>query len=339
MSLQQEAPLAYQDVFVWGPLYETGLPLMDTQHRMLVELINQLGRYRVEGADEQALMNCCWSLRQYALYHFSCEEQLLEACALSEEHKASHLRRHGEFAQAIDGLSEQVRLDVGQGADALLGFLVKWLALHILTEDMALAESLQQEASSGASRSQGVLIEAISQLFDRLVSQRGWLADRCRQLGEQQRQQAYRLSHEDVLTGLANRRALQEQLPPLLAEAQRTGQPLWLVQLKLEQLEAVNQQLGWGAGDQLLQALAHRLTAEGAALAARLADARFVLVLSPPAAQPVLADYLAHLQGELGMAVSLLEGAASWTPRLQLAAARYPEDGLCAEALLQQTRC
>ena len=95
-----------------------------------------------------------------------------------------------------------------------------------------------------------MLIEAISQLFDRLVSQRGWLADRCRQLGEQQRQQAYRLSHEDVLTGLVNRRALQEQLPPLLAEAQRTGQPLWLVQLKLEQLEAVNQQLGWGAGDQ-----------------------------------------------------------------------------------------
>lgn len=338
MSLQQEAPLAYQDVFVWGPLYETGLPLMDTQHRMLVDLINQLGRYRVEGADEQALMNCCWSLRQYAFYHFSCEEQLLEACALPEEHKANHLRRHGEFAQAIDGLSEQVRQDVGQGADALLGFLVKWLALHILTEDMALAASLELEAASAPARSQEVLIEAIGQLFDRLVSQRGWLADRCRQLREQQRQQAYRLSHEDVLTGLANRRALQEQLPPRLAEAQRKGQALWLVQVKLAQLEVVNQQLGWGAGDQLLQALARRLSAEGAALVARWADARFVLVLSPSSGQPVLADYLAGLQLRLAAAVTLQDGAASWTPDLHLAVACYPDDGLCAEVLLQQTR-
>ncbi|GAA4500972.1 hypothetical protein GCM10023095_23490 [Pseudaeromonas paramecii] len=330
--------MAYQDVFVWGPLYETGLPLMDTQHRMLVDLINQLGRYRVEGADEQALMNCCWSLRQYALYHFSCEEQLLEASPLSEEHKASHLRRHGEFAQAIDGLSEQVRQDVGQGADALLGFLVKWLALHILTEDMALAASLDQVPESVPVRSQGVLIEAVGQLFDRLVSQRGWLADRCRQLGEQQRQQAYRLSHEDGLTGLANRRALQEQLPSLLTAAQRQERQLWLVQLKLEQLEAVNQQLGWNAGDQLLQTLARRLADAGAELVVRLADARFVLVVHPSTGQPVLADYLAQLQGGLTAPVSLLDGAASWTPRLQLAAACYPDDGLCAEVLLQQTR-
>jgi len=329
--------LAYQDVFVWGPLYETGLPLMDTQHRMLVDLINQLGRYRVEGADEAALINCCWSLRQYAFYHFSCEEQLLEASPLSEDHKASHLRRHGEFAQAIEGLSAQVRADVGQGADALLGFLVRWLALHILTEDMALAESLQLESSEGAPRSQGVLIEAVGQLFDRLVSQRRWLTERYQQLASQQQQQAYRLSHQDELTGLANRRALQERLPARLAEAQRQGSQLWLVQLKLDDLEGVNQRWGWAAGDALLQTLAHRLAEEEAELVARLADARFVL-LRPPCPQQSLSDYLAGLRVRLQGAVPLLDGLACWVPHLQLAAACYPDDGLCAEGLLQQTR-
>ncbi|MCD8547626.1 MAG: diguanylate cyclase [Aeromonadaceae bacterium] len=48
------------------------------------------------------------------------------------------------------------------------------------------------------------------------------------------------------MTGLANRRALQERLPARLAEAQRQGSQLWLVQLKLDDLEGVNQRWGWG---------------------------------------------------------------------------------------------
>ncbi|MCD8547625.1 MAG: hypothetical protein LRY38_04065 [Aeromonadaceae bacterium] len=62
------------------------------------------------------------------------------------------------------------------------------------------------------------------------------------------------------------------------------------------------------------------------------------MLLRPPCPQQSLGDYLAGLRVRLQGAVPLLDGLACWVPHLQLAAACYPDDGLCAEGLLQQTR-
>ena len=57
----------------------------------------------------------------------------------------------------------------------------------------------------------------------------------------------------DVLTGLYNRRYLQDRLADELARARRDGRPLACVLLDVDHFKAVNDRWGHGAGDQVLR--------------------------------------------------------------------------------------
>lgn len=64
------------------------------------------------------------------------------------------------------------------------------------------------------------------------------------------------LARTDALTGLANRRALDEALPVALAGARRTGHPLSIAMLDLDHFKRYNDEQGHQAGDDLLQRIA-----------------------------------------------------------------------------------
>jgi diguanylate cyclase (GGDEF)-like protein len=69
-----------------------------------------------------------------------------------------------------------------------------------------------------------------------------------------------RLAHTDNLTGLANRRYLEEELTRLTARSNRHGGPLSLLLIDGDHFKAVNDRHGHQVGDQTLIALAARLT-------------------------------------------------------------------------------
>ncbi|WP_348733508.1 diguanylate cyclase [Rheinheimera texasensis] len=85
------------------------------------------------------------------------------------------------------------------------------------------------------------------------------------QLAEQLQQQAAAFAaqaREDGLTGLANRRAFDEQLAFEFSRAQRLGQPLCLVMLDIDHFKAINDRWSHQAGDLVLQRLAALLCEE-----------------------------------------------------------------------------
>jgi diguanylate cyclase (GGDEF)-like protein len=101
-----------------------------------------------------------------------------------------------------------------------------------------------------------------------------------------------RAAMRDPLTGLGNRRALEQDLRTRLDN----GDDVLLVYLDLDGFKAVNDRLGHAAGDEVLKIVAARLTSSlrTSDLAARLGGDEFVLVLgpsAPPAA--VISDRLA----------------------------------------------
>jgi diguanylate cyclase (GGDEF)-like protein len=63
----------------------------------------------------------------------------------------------------------------------------------------------------------------------------------------------------DPLTGLANRRLLEEYLTPTLAAAHRHGTPVAIIFLDLDGFKAVNDALGHGMGDGILRAVSGHL--------------------------------------------------------------------------------
>ncbi len=76
---------------------------------------------------------------------------------------------------------------------------------------------------------------------------------------EDQAAQLAQLARHDPLTGLANRRSLEDQMAYELTRHLRTGRPLSVLVLDLNGFKAVNDRIGHQAGDDLLRAAGQAL--------------------------------------------------------------------------------
>ncbi|WP_347506011.1 diguanylate cyclase domain-containing protein [Pseudomonas anguilliseptica] len=95
------------------------------------------------------------------------------------------------------------------------------------------------------------------------------------------------LAHQDALTGLPNRVALESYLPRAQQRSQANSNCLALFYLDLDGFKPINDQFGHAAGDQLLREVAVRLRSclrEGD-LAARLGGDEFLMVLQVPSGE------------------------------------------------------
>jgi diguanylate cyclase (GGDEF)-like protein len=92
-----------------------------------------------------------------------------------------------------------------------------------------------------------------------------------------------RLAYEDPLTGLANRRALEEKLEEATERWRADGTPVSLMLCDLDDLKTINDTRGHHAGDRALRRVAEALVAAAAghptAVTARLAGDEFAVVL------------------------------------------------------------
>jgi len=102
---------------------------------------------------------------------------------------------------------------------------------------------------------------------------------------------AYKLAQHDILTGLPNRSLLNQRLKQILAQALREATHVACLFLDFDHFKRINDTLGHDAGDQLLQAIAQRLTTaiRESDIVARLGGDEFVLIL--PGLDPGRASY------------------------------------------------
>ncbi len=97
-------------------------------------------------------------------------------------------------------------------------------------------------------------------LFARLIAhqiEREVLLERLRQSNQELSSRAT----TDTLTGIANRRGLQEALSRMLAQSRRDGRPLQLAFVDLDGFKPINDQYGHDVGDRFLVHIASRLLA------------------------------------------------------------------------------
>jgi len=107
------------------------------------------------------------------------------------------------------------------------------------------------------------------------------LDDRIEQATRRQTSHLEQIAMREALTGLANRRCLDQRLPALMAEARGGGNSLICLMMDLDNFKAVNDTMGHAAGDELLKLVGQLLrgSVRDTDLAVRLGGDEFAVVL------------------------------------------------------------
>lgn len=178
-------------------------------------------------------------------------------------------------------------------------------------EDVDPAYALEHDALAEATKLAAIAIEQ-----QQLTEQLAWQA------------------HHDTLTGLPNRALLMDRLQQSIARNGREGRGVAVILLDLDDFKVVNDSLGHGAGDNLLQEMGERLarcTRSGDTVA-RLGGDEFVLVL-PNANAEVATRVADKVLDVLRAPVRIYDQEVAITPSLGVTL--FPDDGDTPEALLQ----
>lgn len=148
--------------------------------------------------------------------------------------------------------------------------------------------------------------------------------------------QARHLAYHDGLTALPNRTLLQDRFHQAISQAKRYGKLLALLMIDLDGFKYVNDKLGHGSGDKLLQAVALRLTTRirSADTACRYGGDEFVIML-PEIDNPNIAATLAI---EIGKSLSEPYIIDDHTIQIAVSvgSAVYPRDGQIFDDLMKQ---
>ncbi len=150
---------------------------------------------------------------------------------------------------------------------------------------------------------------------------------------EEQMERSIFLATHDDLTGLPNRRLLDERLESALRRAKRGRQKVALLTIDLDRFKAVNDSLGHSAGDDFLCIVAARFSerVRSTDTCARLGGDEFIVVAEQLAhrgeADVLARDLLATLEEPIDLCGETLYASAS------IGVAVFPDDASDAEGL------
>jgi diguanylate cyclase (GGDEF)-like protein len=148
-------------------------------------------------------------------------------------------------------------------------------------------------------------------------------------------EEARSLADRDPLTGFYNHRYLHERFGEEVVRAQRTGQPLSVLMLDLDDFKLVNDTFGHLFGDRVLAWTAEliRSTLRASDIPARYGGDEFAILL--PDTGPDAANHAAERIRAAFAAAGFADGARSPVPvAVAVGAATFPEEGRSATELI-----
>lgn len=298
------------EAFNWDAYYETGLELIDQQHRRLVELINSLGDSLIGDAAEADLEETFRQLAEYTQFHFSDEQRMMHAAGLDAGYLEKHDHHHRDFIAQIASMWTS-RFSTPNAVGTLHQYLCAWLGFHILGEDQFMARQAAyvregmsaaqayEQATSSRDPSTRALLRAMTNLYRLLSAQNRELVranqnleqrveERTQQLAQANSElsalntKLQGLAETDGLLEIANRRHFSDRLLAEWRRARRERQLMSLLMIDVDYFKRYNDHYGHQAGDDCLRAVARAAVQSinrGGDLVARYGGEELVVLL------------------------------------------------------------
>ena len=175
--------IAKIEIFPWSNNFETGISLIDEQHKELIKLLNKLVGHLAHQSDAPKVEQVFSQLKDYTAFHFASEEKIWHDHFEGDSWLNWHQRAHGDF---ISEVSNMIKANEDKPYENMLEsvvkFLTHWLAYHILESDMRMAkvaqllptgislEKAKELVNQEMSGSSKVLIDTIMTMYDKLAN-------------------------------------------------------------------------------------------------------------------------------------------------------------------------
>ena len=124
--------MAYMD---WDKGLETGIEIIDNQHKKLISLVNDLHGAMKGGKGRLVIGDTLEELATYTVYHFGTEEKAFDRYSYPET--AAHKFQHAELIRQVGELMASFKKGELTITIDTLQFLTDWVRTHIRQEDMA----------------------------------------------------------------------------------------------------------------------------------------------------------------------------------------------------------
>jgi len=136
------------DAIPWKKEYSVNIQELDEQHKLLIQMINDLHGLIVRKSNPGAVCEVLERLIHYTRTHFDDEETLMRNSDFPgyEAHKA----RHDQFIGEVEALERRAK--ISQGSEQLVGMemlfkLKDWLVDHIVVMDMDYSRHMQSRST------------------------------------------------------------------------------------------------------------------------------------------------------------------------------------------------
>jgi len=129
-------------LITWGPQLETGIAIIDAQHKRLVDIINELNEALAAGRSNEVMGAIFDELVAYTETHFTSEEKLLANHGY--EDLENHQREHRVFTDQIKMDRDNFNAGVWEFEQRMMDYLRGWLVNHIQASDQAYVPTLKQ---------------------------------------------------------------------------------------------------------------------------------------------------------------------------------------------------
>ncbi len=201
------------DIFPWNEHFNTGLAVIDEQHRKLIKLLNKLAALVAYDVKSQELNIIFSDLIKYANYHFQVEKDMW-----NEYFKEDLVNNdHQKFITTILRFKEEhSKKDVEGLAEEVVEFLARWLASHILETDKYMAfvilgiqgglslDVAKSKATKKILNSSDVLIDVVRSTYSTLSSNTLQLMRELKVHQNYEKKAIYQNEYRELLLDLAS---------------------------------------------------------------------------------------------------------------------------------------
>ncbi len=122
-------------LIAWSDALSVNVQEIDSQHKRLVELVNQVHDAMSQGRGREVIGKVLDGLIEYTRTHFAAEERLMITHVYPSY--VSHKVEHDALTKKVLDLQSQYLTGQGVLTMEVMNFLRDWLSHHIMTLDKA----------------------------------------------------------------------------------------------------------------------------------------------------------------------------------------------------------